>query len=239
MDPLLPGTFNSRDVGGLRAGSGRLRSGHLVRSDAPVRLGEAGRLALRSLGIRRAIDLREPVERELDPPDLDGLDIEIHHQPILSDGFAVDPHSTLDEIYRDVLERRGVRIAAVVRLLARDDTPTLIFCSAGKDRTGIVIAVLLSVLGVPDEDIVADYARTERSLDGAFRAAIEARAAASGLAKQELAAELGAPPRLMWDTLGWLRSTYGGAAGYVEVNGVSGSELRALHQRLVQPLRTG
>jgi protein-tyrosine phosphatase len=237
MDPLLPGTFNSRDIGGIRAGAGLVRSGQVVRSDAPVRLGDAGRLALRALAISRAIDLREPMERELDPADLDGVDIEIHHRPILSDGFAVASHSTLEEMYREVLAWRGVRIAAVLRLLAQDDTPTLIFCSAGKDRTGIVMAVLLSALGVADEDIVADYACTERNLDGAFRTAIEARAAASGLTKQELAAKLGAPPRLMRDTLAWLRRTYGGTPEYVNVNGVSYSELSTLRQRLVRPLR--
>src|SRR6516225_3649885 len=91
---LLPGTFNSRDLGGSEVERGVVRHGLVVRSDAPVRLGEEGRAALRSLGIRRAVVLREPVERELDPVDFAGLGIEVVHQSILGGDFAVRTEMT-------------------------------------------------------------------------------------------------------------------------------------------------
>ena len=70
---LIPTTFNSRDAGGRPARSGFIRSGLLLRSDAPVRVDESGLDALRTLAIRTAIDLREPVERDLDPVELNGV----------------------------------------------------------------------------------------------------------------------------------------------------------------------
>jgi protein-tyrosine phosphatase len=230
---LIPGTFNSRDIGGIAAGGQVVRRGRVIRSDAPVALGESGRCALRDLGMRRAIDLREAVERRLDPPELDG--IEVHHAPVLGDGFRVDESTTLEDVYRGILEQRGAALAGVVRLLALDGGPTLIFCSAGKDRTGIVVAVVLAALGVSAEEIVDDYARTEDNMHGPFRAAIEARAAAAGLTKQELAVKLGAPRRLMRDTLGWLERQHGGAGGYLRSHGVSDAELAEMRRVLTVP----
>src|SRR6202042_2044372 len=71
--PLIPGTFNSRDIGGLHAAGGVVRRGMLIRSDAPLALGDPGRALLPPLGIQTGGDLREPPERELDPADLDRL----------------------------------------------------------------------------------------------------------------------------------------------------------------------
>jgi protein-tyrosine phosphatase len=234
--PLLPGTFNSRDLGGLTAAGGLVRTRALIRSDAPIEIGPEGRAILRELDLRTALDLRQPVERELDPSDLDGLGLELRHVPIIGEDFKVIAGMGLDEIYRDLLERRGAELASAVRVLSEPNAlPALVFCSAGKDRTGLVTALVLGALGVPDDQIVADYARTEQAVVGAFRAAIEARAAAAGISEQELAVRVGAPPALMREVLAWLREHDGGAAGYLRRNGLTAQDLEALRSNLIEP----
>jgi protein-tyrosine phosphatase len=233
--PLLPGTFNSRDVGGMHASSGVVRGGMLIRSDAPLGLGDAGREVLRGLRITTAVDLREPSERELDPADFDGLALTTVSNPILGPDFELHPDMTLEEVYLEIVEQRGAALAGAVRALARPGAlPAVIFCSAGKDRTGIVTALVLGTLGVSDEEIVADYARTEQNMNGEFRARVRARAQAAGISEQELAVKLGAPPALMWTTLGRLRSAHGGPAGYLRSHGVADAELDELRALLIE-----
>jgi protein-tyrosine phosphatase len=233
--PLLPGTFNSREIGGLRASDGILRPGLIVRSDAPLALGDAGRDALRGLRIATAVDLREPPERELDPADLDGLELTTVNRPILGPDFELPPAMTLEDVYLQILERRGGALAAAVRALTQPGAlPALVFCSAGKDRTGIVTALVLATLGVSDEEIVADYALTEQNMDGEFRSRVEARAWAAGISEQELAVKLGAPPELMRTTLERLRSWHGGAEGYLRSHGMTPAELDQLRAMLIE-----
>jgi protein-tyrosine phosphatase len=208
----------------------------VIRSDAPLRLGDRGRAALADLGVRTAVDMREPIERGLDPADLDGLGIDLRHQPILGEDFDMNTTMGLDELYRHLLEHRGANLTAAVRVLSEPAVvPTLFFCSAGKDRTGLVSALVLGALGVPDDAIVADYSHTEKNMRGAFRDALVARAIAAGINEQELAVKVGAPPAVMRDVLAWLRERYGGAAGYLRHNGLTQGELEALRRRLVEP----
>jgi protein-tyrosine phosphatase len=232
----VPGTFNFRDLGGLRAGDGVTRHGVLMRSDAPVRLGDEGRAALRELGIRAAIDLREPVERELDPVDFDGLPIAVHARPLFDGSIDMEAPKELPGLYLDVVERCGPQIAGAIGLLgAADALPAVFFCSAGKDRTGLVAALTLSAVGVDDADVAAEYARTERVMQGSFRKALEARARAAGLNEQLLAVRLGAPAELMLGTLAELRRRHGGAADYLRANGMGSADLDALRSALVGP----
>jgi protein-tyrosine phosphatase len=230
----IPGTFNFRDLGGHPADRGVTRSGVLMRSDAPVALGEAGRDALRGLNVRTAIDLREPIERDLDPHDLAELGIEVHSRPVFDGGLDLDTRKGLPELYREVLETCGERLAGAIRLLSRPGAlPAIIFCSAGKDRTGLVSALTLSAVGVGDRDVAGDYALTEAVLHGEFRTKLEARAKAAGLSEQALAVKLGAPAELMLELLADLRSKHGGAAGYLAQHGLRADELQSLRRALV------
>jgi protein-tyrosine phosphatase len=207
----------------------------LIRSDAPLALGDDGRELLRSLRIATAVDLREPSERELDPADLDGLALTGVSNPILGPHFELDRDLTLEQVYLQILDQRGAALAGAVRALAQPGAlPALVFCSAGKDRTGIVTALVLGALGVSDDEIVADYTRTEQNMNGEFRAKVEARAQAAGISEQELAVKLGAPPALMWTTLGRLRSWHGGAAGYLRSHGITDAELDELRAVMVE-----
>jgi protein-tyrosine phosphatase len=230
VGPLIPNTFNSRHVGGGGSPArARPRGSPLIRSDAPTRMDAEARAAIATMGVRTAIDLRQPVERKLDPVDLEGLDIDVRHVPILGDDFDVNTAMSLEEIYIVLLERRGAALTAAVRVLCEPEAlPALVFCSAGKDRTGLVIALTLAALGVPDEQIVNDYALTERAMANGFRAVIEQRALAAGISEQEIAVKVGAPPDLMRRVLEWLRAQDGGAAGYLRLHGLTDQELVAL-----------
>jgi protein-tyrosine phosphatase len=234
--PLLPGTFNSRDIGGLPAYGGEVRHGRIIRSDAPVELRHRGRDLLTELGLATAIDLREPSEREVDRVDLSGLGVELRLQPALGEHFEFLKEMTLEDVYRHLIESSGENLTAAVRRLAAPDAlPALVFCSAGKDRTGLVIARVLGALGVPDDAIVADYTRSEDSMSGEFRAVVQARARAAGVDEQELATRVGAPPALMRSTLAWLHARHGGASGYLRSHGMTNAELDRLRGALVAP----
>ena len=231
---LIPTTFNSRDAGGRPARSGFIRSGLLLRSDAPVRVDESGLDALRTLAIRTAIDLREPVERDLDPVELNG--VKTPQIPILGPHFDAARDMSLQDVYFQILERRGAALTDAVRALCQADAlPALVFCSAGKDRTGLVIALTLGALGASPAEIVADYTLTERAMERGFRAVIERRAIAAGISEQELAVKVGAPPELMVSVLDWLRDHYGGPAPYLLRHGMTEDELEHLRLTMVEP----
>jgi protein-tyrosine phosphatase len=233
---LIPGTFNSRDIGGANADGGTVRHRLVIRSDAPVAIDEAGRHTVRGLGLRTALDLREPIERELDPADFAGLEIEQVNVPILGEGFELARDISMAEVYRLLLDQRGEQLTAAVRLLAEPGRlPALVFCSAGKDRTGLVAALTLGAVGVGDQDIVRDYAITEQNMQGPFRDAIIRRAHSAGISEQELAAKVGSPPALMRDVLQWLRDHHGGPQGFLRWHGMTPAELEHLQTTLLAP----
>jgi protein-tyrosine phosphatase len=235
---LIPGTYNSRDLGGLPATGGDVRVATIIRSDAPLNLGVPGRAALRELGVRTAIDLRQPVERRLDPPDFEDLGLDVRRLPILGEGFKRATELTMGEVYRHVLQERGANLTAVLRVLAEPDaTPAIVFCSAGKDRTGLVSALILGALGVDEDAIVADYALTEQNMRGPFLEWITRRARAAGINEQELAVKVGSSPILMRESLDWLREHHGGPVGFLRHHGMTDPELAALRGRLIEPRR--
>jgi protein-tyrosine phosphatase len=161
------GCFNFRDLGGYQAADGRwVQPRKLYRADGPHAFNAADVLKLRALGLVTVIDLRTPKEAEERGCYVTMLaDIVEYHLPmidVLPDAEElpswIDPQVVATQ-YRNMLDRASEAIAEALTILA-DQTavPAMFHCSAGKDRTGVLAAVLLGVLGVPDETIVADYA---------------------------------------------------------------------------------
>lgn len=216
---------------------GFVRPGRLWRSDVPLQLGAGGRAALAALGLRSTLDLREPIERQLDPADLDGLDLNRLEQPIIDGDVKLARGMSLSEIYEHLLEHRAQNLTAAVRSLAAPGAlPAVVFCSAGKDRTGLVAALVLGAIGVPDAAIMADFAITEQSMQGSFREAIVARSLAAGVTEQEeLTGRVAAPPELMGDTLSWLRARHGGPSGFLRSHGMADAQLATLREALIEP----
>ena len=206
----------------------------LFRADALHRLGDSGRATLADLGVRTVIDLREPVERAQDPDDLGELPVSVHLVPLLLDAIDIRQVRTLEFFYRDIVDRCGARFCRIASLLAADEgLPAVVHCSAGKDRTGLVTAILLAALGVGDETIVADYALTAEFLEPSERADLVRRAGALGLDEQVLAVNMGAPPEAMRGLLAHLRAAHGGGRGYLLAQGLSDAALAGLRDRLL------
>jgi hypothetical protein len=166
--------FNVRDLGGLVTSDGRtVRRGLVFRADGVHRLDGDDLEAARAMGLRTVIDLRTEAEVGRGRFPADRYPVAWHHLPVLrriwSDDELVagtDAAEFLRDRYLDMLADGGPSIAAAITLVA-DGAPALFHCAAGKDRTGVVAAVLLGLLGVPDDDIVADYHASAAAM-GAF-----------------------------------------------------------------------
>jgi protein-tyrosine phosphatase len=227
----LPGVLNLRDVGGYPVeGGGTVRWRTLFRSDALHRLDAAGAAALAGLGIRTVVDLRTQAEADIAPGPVAGR---VTHLPLIEDLQAL-PAPELAGIYRYVIDERGAGIAAAIAELTSDGSfPALVHCTAGKDRTGIVIALILAVLGVPDEVIAADYALSAVCLDPELTPVIGQLQASTGLGDVLTSALLTSPPELILGVLERVRATAGSAEGYLRAHGLTGAALASLRAALI------
>jgi protein-tyrosine phosphatase len=236
------GTLNLRDVGGYPvAGGGTIRWRRLLRSDALHNLDAEGRAMLAGVGLRTVVDLRTPMEVAAAPSALNGVAASASTRRIslLGDDpqtLPLEPPVELSDIYRYMMVHKGPEIGQAVMALCADAAlPALVHCSAGKDRTGIVIALTLSAVGVPDEFIAADYALSGSYLDPETTPAIGQISASTQLGDQLTAALLASPPQLILDVLGLARSTGGSVAGYLAQYGVSEADLAVLRAALIEP----
>lgn len=227
----VDGTYNFRAVGGRSAG--------VYRSDALHRLSRAGRQQLRSLEIATVIDLRSQIDRRLTGRDrLRGTDARLVRVPIATGSPAADLRSlTLAGIYRTILTTEGGAVAEALRFVAQTDGPVVVHCTAGKDRTGLVSALALSVAGATREEVVADYARTTDNLAGPWSRRMLRRVRLFRVPITPSLVEVltAAPPAIMTETLEWLDREHGGVASYLAAQGMSDAELAALRRRFVTP----
>ncbi|MEV4659558.1 tyrosine-protein phosphatase [Micromonospora sp. NPDC049301] len=234
----LPATFNFRDVGGYPGHDGRtVRRGRLYRSDSLHRLDEQDRDAFAALGIRTVIDLRRPAEvaRDGRVPAYQGLTYR-HIHPEHADWAAqryeegVSLARYLADLYAGLAQTGTAGLAEAIGLIADSaNAPVVVHCVAGKDRTGIVCALVLAVLGVDDADIVADYAlSTEAS------ARFSAWLAATNPAGVDVPAPfLASPAEAMEIFLAELREGHGSVEGYLRHAGVTDEQLAALRHHLL------
>lgn len=241
MEPMrhiqLEGAYNVRDIGGYPTTDGRMTRWHtLLRGDSLHRLTPDAQAHLIGMGLRTVIDLRRPTELA-DSPNVfaDSGRVQYLHMPLFDDTTgAGDRERTLAVIYRAILNDAQPQVRAIFGALAKPDAfPALLHCAAGKDRTGVMIALLLSLAGAPTETIVRDYALTEQYLTDDFHADLRARIEARGGdwgATQRL---LGAPIELMRETLAYLSQTYGDVATYLRKIGVTDDEIAAVRAALV------
>ena len=247
----LDGPANFRDLGGYPAGDHRLRHGVVFRSDSLSRMSDADvRHVVEELGVVTVVDLRAGHEVETyGHGPLAAAGVTVHHLPIVDETRpgrverapdAPDPSTlTLDAIYLMMLERFGPRFAAVLAVLADQTTHPIVFhCAAGKDRTGLVAALLLSALGVDDDTVAADYALTAEHLDELV-ARHHAQAAAQGIEVEVADAVFGAEASVMRAVLTGVRARYGSVAAYLEQQGLEPGAIDALRTALLEPASVG
>jgi protein-tyrosine phosphatase len=176
LDLDWDGCRNVRDLGGFATPAGTTAFGVFVRSDNARELTPAGWCAASEYGIRAVLDLRSEPERAADPPAHPGF---AHRRLSLFDHFDGDPVYRADllarvaglgaaekhrTLYREALELDAARFAEAVGFLAHADGGVLFHCAGGKDRTGVLAALLLRLAGVPVEAIEEDYVRSEARL---------------------------------------------------------------------------
>jgi protein tyrosine/serine phosphatase len=238
----LEGPSNFRDLGGLpTADGGRVRTGLLFRSDSLALL-SAGDVAhiTGDLGLRRVVDLRSSPEiGRHGQADLAAVGIEIIHAPIVDETRGEqrdieDPATlTLDRIYLLMLERFRARFGAAVAALADPDhQPAVFHCAAGKDRTGLIGAMILEVCGVDRDLVVEDFLLTNDRMPtmvDRHRVHADARAKEPEIERQTLfptAENVGL-------TLAGIDATWGSCAAYLAGAGLGVEGVTALRDRLV------
>ena len=241
----LEGCLNFRDLGGYPTADGRRLSWRRVyRSDGLHRLTAKDVSHLRDdLGLTDLIDLRSTAELELDGRGpLEREPMAFHHIPLF-DGerpstFSVDMQRRMEEMsladrYFGLAEMAKEAIGRVVRAVADSKGGAVYHCAAGKDRTGVISAILLSALGVADELIVADYALTELVAAGIRP---EDRAAAFTLYREQGAPPeaLNARPEHMQRFLAGMRDVHGSLRDYLAPYGLSEAVVERLRARLLE-----
>ncbi|GAA0476140.1 protein-tyrosine-phosphatase [Actinoplanes capillaceus] len=230
--------YNFRDVGGYAGLDGRrVRWRRLFRADSLHRLHEADTEAFAALGIRTVIDLRRPSEvekfgRVAESHGVDYRNLVLRHVDWEEVEHAEDTvhERWLADRYLNFAEDGRDGIAESLRLIAdAEAAPVVVHCMAGKDRTGTVCALTLSLLGVSDEDIAADYALTTE----AMRPLTEYLLRTNPESVQGNEHMFDSPAEAMHLFLGDLRELHGSVESYAKEIGLTGDELAALRSHLL------
>ncbi|WP_181783545.1 tyrosine-protein phosphatase [Pseudonocardia pini] len=232
------GLSNVRDVGGLPLqGGGVTRSGVLLRSESLDHVTPADVSRLQDeLGLRLVLDLR--TDREI---------AQYGESPLIAAGvetvqftFIPEAGRELPEIgedfhpmvgnYLGYLRDKGANVVGAIRRIARAEGPTLVHCAAGKDRTGTLVALVLESVGVEREAVVEDYALSATRIEAMFRR----WTAANGEEMPSAEEILRHSPRAeaMDQVLRVIDERDGGAAAWLQANGLTDDELAALRERL-------
>ncbi len=232
---VLEGALNVRDIGGYATKDGHsVRRGVFYRADSLHKLSEADQKVLLDLGIRTIIDLRYDDELAQSPnvfansPDVSYQNISLFTQQANLDPTYVPPiPTTVPEMYRLLLQTGGEPIRLVMTHLASSPAPALFHCTAGKDRTGIIAALLLDVAGVEVETIAADYGRTQEYLAPILEEILKG-------VPEQFAPMLAINPAYMLETMEYIHQEWGSSAGYLDSIGMRQNQIDQLRVKLIE-----
>jgi protein-tyrosine phosphatase len=241
------GCLNVRDLGGHRtADGGETRYGAVVRADSVRQLTEAGWQAAVDYGIRTVVDLRGDEELEADPPA--ELPVEVLHVPFMEENEAAfaeveavgraageaagdDVARRTRDVYLIFLEHFKRNVAAALRAVARaPQCGVVVHCVGGKDRTGLLTALLLHLAGVDAEQIGADYALSEERLRP--RHDVWIAEAETEAERERLRRVLQSPAASIVGVLTALDERYGSVEDYLRSAGLTDEELQLARTRL-------
>jgi protein-tyrosine phosphatase len=235
----LEGTYNLRDTGGYPTLDGRaIRWRTFFRADSLHRLPPVAQTTLIGYGIRTVIDLRRSDELQVAPNVFaSSSDVAYHHVSLLLDTPPIRRQAPrrLTDTYRIILEQRQEQLRqALATLAAPGGLPALVHCTAGKDRTGLIVALVLGLAGVSTTTIVEDYALSAQYLVGPYLEEARQRAEKNGVSWEWFQHQVICPPEFMRTTLQYLDERYGGIAAYVRAIGLSDTQCTHLQEALVE-----
>ena len=236
------GCLNVRDLGGHRTEDGEeTRYGAVVRADSVRQLTDEGWQALVEYGIRTVVDLRMDDEREDDPPA--GAPVDLLHISLFDDNKAVfkeidaaaeaapDVASATRDVYLLFLEHFKANVATAIRAVANaPEGGVVVHCMGGKDRTGLVTALLLALAGVDEEQIAADYALSEERLRPRHELWFAEAQTEAELERLQRIAQT--PAASIVGVFEELERRYGSVEGYLRDAGVSDDDLARARARL-------
>lgn len=250
----LDGAVNVRDLGALATDDGRVTASHrLLRGDNLQDLSPSDvRTLVADIGVTTVVDLRSPLEVAADGPGpltRIGSVRHSYHSVLPERGAATDvaadalatrrdgamsryPDDIRCGYYLGYLEDRPDQVVAALRSIAQASGAALVNCAAGKDRTGVVVAMALTVAGVRREAVVADYAASAERMDAILERLRSSRTYASDVDSVP-AAEQAPRPQTMDAFLGQLDARYGGAQGWLAERGFSPSDVSSLRAKLI------
>jgi protein-tyrosine phosphatase len=219
----IAGTFNARWV--ATAATGRL-----ARSAALDDVDAAGSARLADSGIELVLDLREAGERGAPPHDVDVAHVPLYRLP---DGPPVD--GTLERVYDFLIMQRGRELGEAVAAIADAAGPVLVHCTAGKDRTGLVVALALLASGHSERQVVDDYVLSSGVVRERRFAIAESTILALGLDAaahaDAMRLHLDSPAEAIQHALRTL-DTFGGPEAFLIRHGVTAQQLRSLRENL-------
>ena len=241
----LEGACNLRDIGGYPTPDGsHTRWKTFLRSGTMHQLTPTTQEALTEYGIRTIIDLRMTPETRSQANVLaDSAAFRYCHVNMIGDDFLESNYLTREtgtsadkilRLYRGILDQRQTCIGEILAILARADRrPAVYHCAGGKDRTGIISALLLGLAGVPAEIIADDYGLSARYLMDRY---LSEESPEKGLYDistwQDYQREF-CPPEGMLEVLHHLEREYSGIEGYVRATGLSDEQIRSLRCALI------
>lgn len=244
--PLSSGV-NFRDAGGYRTAGGRMmRWGQVYRAGSLADLSDEDVAYLGRLGLKLSCDLRSIEEVNAYPDRLPPRTAALH-RPVVAEVNRLRRIVTLMRlrhrvqelllnVYTVMIDQNGPNFAGIVRLAADPaNLPLVIHCTAGKDRTGLALALLLLALGVPEETVIADYTLSNHVFDvlaGRMKPEME-RLYAIGFGEVQVRPFLLAEARTMAATLAHLRWRYGSVEWYLLRSGIDEVTLERLRETLL------
>jgi protein-tyrosine phosphatase len=236
----LDGAVNFRDLGGYATNDGRrTRWRVLFRADGLGELSLTDFSILRELGIRTVVDLRSGHEVEQGRFDVEAHPVDFHHFPFIDQLPNAEQWDRrpglLGAQYKEMLDDAAPQIIGALEVLAAPDAhPAVFHCTAGKDRTGLLSALVLSLLGVPEETVVADYA-----LSGGAMERLRAKLILKYPDGKDVIADIdevfSANPANMVELFAYLRERYGSVAEYAVTVGVPDAVVARLREELLEP----
>ena len=237
-DIVLEGMVNVRDLGGFRTATGQTtRYNVFLRGDAPYRISDGARQRIVDAGLRTVIDMRYAHELAQRPNRFAGFpSVDFRHIPLYVETSymgMIRQFRDLGGWYCTIIDQGNKPIFDILEVLARAEGSCLLHCYIGKDRTGIISALLLNVVGVSTEDIIEDYLLSQKKLQ-AIHAEIQS-VRPFFVPKAQFESLIAAKREYITTLMAHISNTYTNAEGYMHAIGVTDETIAQIRHKLIEP----